>query len=128
MKISDEKNLAHALMNKESRIEITDDLSSGVKRILSPSDIVLKPILAVIGTMIGILGLAGAASWVIISYAWPAVCTISGGIGGFVAVVLGYQGADAAVKLAYFAKDVNVLIILRKNYSYYEENMILIRK
>ena len=107
MKISDEKNLARALMYKEPRIEITDDLSGGVKRILSPSEIVLKPLLAVIGTMIGILGLAGAASWVILSFVWPAVCTLSGGIGGIIAVVLGYQGAATAVKLAYFAKDVN---------------------
>lgn len=122
MKANDEQELARAIMDGESRIELDESLISGVSKILNPSEVAWDAVLAAL--VASSFFWAGTSILVGIAIGLPAVLAVCGGVGGVVFVTLGAQGTLCAYRLLIAAKDIEVLKKLRK----YELNENVISK
>ena len=122
MKANDEQELARAIMDGESRIELDESLISGVSKILNPSEVAWEAVLAALVT--SSFFWAGTSIIVGIAIGLPAILAICGGVGGVVFVTLGAQGTLCAYRLLIAVKDIEVLKKLRT----YELNENVISK
>ncbi len=121
--VKDEKELAQAIMRGDNKIELTDTLASGIKRILSPSDVVWTSVLsAFVASTFFWAG--GSAILLGITIGLPAVLAVCGGVGGVVFVTLGAQGTLCAYRLLISAQTTDVLTNLRDKYNI-KENMLI---
>ena len=114
--LTDEKQLAQAIMRGDSRIELDLALESGVEKIKSPSSVAWKSVFAAIiasaffwGSPAGVIG--G------IALGLPVVLAICGGVGGNVFVTLGADGVLCAYRMLVEVKTADVLTKLRDNYE-----------
>lgn len=123
--VTNEQDLAEAIMNHESRIELPEGLLGGVEKIKYPSSIVWKSVAAALVASAFFWGTAPAAM-VGIMVGLPAILAISGGVGGIVFVTLGASGTLCAFRLLIVAKTMDVLNDLRDKYDLNEN--ILTRK
>lgn len=119
--VTNENDLADAIMSSESIIELTTDLAKSVDKIISPSDIVFTSVIAALVASTFFWAGPGAAGLGIL-LGLPAVLAVCGGVGGVVFTVLGASGTMAAYRLLIRAKDIEVIKRLRK---YNLENNIL---
>ena len=122
MKANDEQELARAIMDGETRIELDESLVSGVSKILNPSEVAWEAVLAAL--IASSFFWAGTSIIVGIAVGLPAVLAICGGVGGVVFVTLGAQGTLCAYRLLIAVKDIEVLKKLRT----YELNENVISK
>lgn len=122
MKANDEQELARAIMDGESRIELDESLISGVSKILNPSEVAWEAVMAAL--IASSFFWAGTSIIVGIAVGLPAVLAICGGVGGVVFVTLGAQGTLCAYRLLIAVKDIEVLKKLRT----YELNENVISK
>ena len=123
--VTNEKQLAEAIMNGELKIELTDKLVSGCEKIMAPSGVVWASILsAFVASTFFWAG--GSAILLGITVGLPAVLTVCGGVGGVVFVTLGAQGTLCAYRLLIAAQTIDVLTSLRDNYDLNEG--VLVRK
>lgn len=123
--VRNEKELANAIMQGNSRIELHDDLISGVNKIKNPSEVVWKSVAAALVT--SAFFWAGAPAMALgILVGLPAVLAVCGGVGGVVFVSLGANGTLCAFRLLIAAQTMDVLTKLRDNYEV--ENNILKRR
>ncbi|MBO5629540.1 MAG: hypothetical protein J5965_10755 [Aeriscardovia sp.] len=123
--VTNEKQLAEAIMNGELKIELTDKLVSGCEKIMAPSGVVWASILsAFVASTFFWAG--GSAILLGITVGLPAVLTVCGGVGGVVFVTLGAQGTLCAYRLLIAAQTIDVLTSLRDNYDLNES--VLVRK
>lgn len=114
--VRNEKELANAIMQGNSRIELHDDLVSGVNKIKYPSEVVWKSVAAVLVT--SAFFWAGAPAMALgILVGLPAVLAVCGGVGGVVFVTLGAQGTLCAFRLLIASQTMDVLTRLRDNYN-----------
>lgn len=121
--VKDEKELAQAIMRGDNKIELTDTLASGIKRILSPSDVVWTSVLsAFVASTFFWAG--GSAILLGITIGLPAVLAVCGGVGGVVFVTLGAQGTLCAYRLLISAQTTDVLTNLRDKYNI-KENILI---
>ena len=123
--VTNEQDLAEAIMNHESMIELPEGLLGGVEKIKYPSSIVWKSVAAALVASAFFWGTAPAAM-VGIMIGLPAILAISGGVGGIVFVTLGASGTLCAFRLLIVAKTMDVLNDLRDKYDLNEN--ILTRK
>ena len=123
--VTNEQDLAEAIMNHESRIELPEGLLGGVEKIKYPSSIVWKSVAAALVASAFFWGTAPAAM-VGIMVGLPAILAITGGVGGIVFVTLGASGTLCAFRLLIVAKTMDVLNDLRDKYDLNEN--ILTRK
>lgn len=114
--VTDEKQLAQAIMRGDLRIELDLALVSGVEKIKSPSSVVWKSVFAAIiasaffwGSPAGVIG--G------IALGLPVVLAICGGVGGIVFVTLGADGVLCAYRMLFEVKTADVLTKLRDDYD-----------
>lgn len=122
--VTNEKQLAEAIMNGESKIELTDKLVSGCEKILAPSDVVWASILsAFVASTFFWAG--GSAILVGITIGLPAVLPVCGGVGGVVFVTLGAQGTLCAYRLLIAAQTTDVLTNLREKYDLKDNSLII---
>lgn len=114
--VRNEKELANAIMRGESRIELHEDLVSGVEKIKDPSEVVWKSVAAALVASAffwgGPAAIAGA-----IFIGLPAVLAVCGGVGGVVFVTLGTKGTLCAFRLLMAAQTMEVLTELRNKYT-----------
>lgn len=123
--VRNEKELANAIMQGNSRIELHDDLISGVNKIKNPSEVVWKSVAAALVT--SAFFWAGAPAMALgILVGLPAILAVCGGVGGVVFVSLGANGTLCAFRLLIAAQTMDVLTKLRDNYEV--ENNILKRR
>ena len=110
--VSNEKDLAKAIMRGESRIELAEDLASSVGKIISPSEVVFMSVLA---ALVSSAFFWGSPSAVVLgmTIGLPAVLAVCGGVGGIVFTVLGANGTLCAYKLLINARDIEVIKRLR---------------
>ncbi|MCQ2075476.1 MAG: hypothetical protein MJZ20_00350 [Bacteroidaceae bacterium] len=114
--VRNEKELANAIMQGNSRIELHDDLVSGVNKIKYPSEVVWKSVAAALVT--SAVFWAGAPAMALgILVGLPAVLAVCGGVGGVVFVTLGAQGTLCAFRLLIASQTMDVLTRLRDNYN-----------
>ena len=111
MKANNEQELAKAIMNGESRIELAESLVSGVSNILNPSEMAWDAVLAAL--VASSFFWAGTSIVVGLAIGLPAVLAVCGGVGGVVFVTLGAQGTLCAYRLLIATKDIEVLKKLR---------------
>lgn len=122
MKANNEQELAKAIMDGETRIELDESLISGASKILNPSEVAWEAVLAAL--IASSFFWAGTSIIVGIAIGLPAVLAICGGVGGVVFVTLGAQGTLCAYRLLIAVKDIEVLKKLRT----YELNENVISK
>lgn len=103
-------------------LELNESLISGVSKILNPSEVAWKAVLAALAA--SSFFWAGTSILVGIAIGLPAVLAICGGVGGVVFVTLGAQGTLCAYRLLIAVKDIDVLKKLRT----YELNANVINK
>lgn len=114
--VRNEKELANAIMQGNSQIELHDDLISGVNKIKNPSEVVWKSVAAALVT--SAFFWAGAPAMALgILVGLPAVLAVCGGVGGVVFVSLGANGTLCAFRLLIAAQTMDVLTRLRDNYN-----------
>ena len=133
--VTDEKQLAKAIMRGDSRIELDLALVSGVEKIKAPTSVVWKSVFAAIvasaffwGSPAGVIG--G------IALGLPVVLAICGGVGGVVFVTLGADGVLCAYRMLVEVKKADVLTKLRDDYDLnttlnneaYVESAVLVHK
>ena len=111
MKAYNEQELAKAIMDGESRIELDESLVSGVSKILYPIGMAWDAVLAAL--IASSFFWAGSSIAAGIAIGLPAVLAISGGVGGVVFITLGAQGTICAYRLLIATKNVEVLKKLR---------------
>lgn len=111
-----EKQLAEAIMRGDSRLELSDKLSSGVDKIKEPTGVVWSSILSVFVAS-AFFWAGGPAILLGITIGLPAVLAVCGGVGGIVFVTLGAQGTLCAYKLLIAAQTTDVLTNLRDKYE-----------
>lgn len=120
--VTNEKNLAKAIMRGDSIIDLSSDLSSAVDKIKSPSSVVwLSVISALIASSCFWSG-GGLVTGMFIGL--PAVLAISGGVGGIVFVVLGSKGTLCAFRLLKASKTIEVLNNIRDKYDLKDDTLI----
>lgn len=133
--VTNEKQLAQAIMRGDTRIELDLTLVSGVEKIKAPSSVVWKSVFAAIiasaffwGSPAGVIG--GMALGL------PVVLAICGGVGGIVFVTLGADGVLCAYRMLVEVKTADVLTKLRDDYDLnttlnneaYVESAVLVHK
>ena len=106
--VTDENQLAKAIMRGDSRIELDLSLVTGVEKILAPSSAVWESIFAVF--------ISAAFFGFTAIFAFPVVLAICGGVGGIVFVTLGAKGLMCAYRLMSAVKTPDFLNKLRDNY------------
>lgn len=111
MKANNEQELAKAIMNCETRIELNEYLVNGVSKILYPSEIAWDAVMAAL--VASSFFWAGTSILVGIAIGLPAVLAVCGGVGGVVFITLGAQGTLCAYRLLIATKDIEVLKKLR---------------
>lgn len=107
--LTDEEQLAKAIMRDETRIEIDGYLASCVEKIQFPSAVVWD---AVFATLI-----ATAFCGFFAVLAFPVLLALCGGVGGIVFVTLGAKGLMFAYRMASAVKTADVLNKLRDDYN-----------
>lgn len=114
--VTDEKQLAQAIMRGDLCIELDLALLSGVEKIKAPSSVAWKSVFAAIvasaffwGSPVGVIG--G------IAIGLPALLAICGGVGGVVFVTLGADGVLCAYRMLIAVKKADVLTKLRDDYD-----------
>lgn len=120
--IHNEKDLANAIMRGDSRIELSENLVSGVEKIKNPSEVVWMSVAAALISS-SFFWLGGSAILLGIAVGLPVVLTICGGVGGIVFVTLGAQGTLCAYRLLIAAQTMDVLTILRDKYDLEEHSL-----
>ena len=101
MKANNEQELAKAIMNGESRIELTESMVSGVSKILNPSEEAWEAVLPAL---------------IAVSFFWAGTSIIDSGPCHWIAcifVTLGAKGTLCAYRLLIVTKDIEVLKRLR---------------
>lgn len=116
MYVSNEKELAKAIMRNDNSISMAPCLVDGVSKIKDPSAVVWKSIAAALVASTFFWGGAGAIT-LGIAIGLPAVLAVCGGVGGIVFVTLGSSGTICAFKLLMQAKKMDVLNDLREKYD-----------
>lgn len=124
MYVSNEKELANAIMRNENSISMASHLLDGVSKIKNPSEVVWKSVAAALVASAFFWGSAGAVT-LGLTIGLPAVLTVCGGVGGVVFVTLGASGTICAFKLLIQAKDINVLNYLRDKYKLSDNTLTL---
>ena len=119
--VKNEKELAKAIMRGDSRIELHDDLVSGVEKIKNPSEVVWMSVAAALVSS-SFFWLGGSAILLGIAVGLPIVLAICG-VGGVVFVTLGAQGTLCAYRLLIAAQTMDVLTILRDKYDLEEHSL-----
>lgn len=120
--ITNGKELAKAIMSRDSRIELHKDLVGSVEKIKKPSEIVWKSVVAALVTSAFFWSGAPAAALGIM-LGLPAILAVCGGVGGIVFVTLGASGTLCAFRLLFVAKTMDVLTDLRDKYSMDENTL-----
>lgn len=123
--VSNEKELAKAIMRGDSRIEMSESLVDGVAKIKDPSEVVWKSVAAVLVSS-AFFWAGGPAIILGMMVGLPAVLAVCGGVGGIVFVSLGANGTLCAFKLLIAAQTIDVLTNLRENYNL--KNNVLIKR
>ena len=123
--VLNEKELAKAIMRRDSRIELHKDLIGGVEKIKNPSEVVWKSVAAALVTSAFFWG-SGQAVMLGIMVGLPAILAVCGGVGGVVFVTLGASGTLCAFRLLSIAKTMDVLTDLRDKYNM--DDNVLTRK
>lgn len=113
--VSKEKELAKAIMRGDSRIELSEDLSSGIEKIREPSQIVWGSVIAALAASSFFWAGSGLALGLMVGL--PAILAISGGVGGVVFLALGAQGTVCTFKLLRAAQTTDVLTYIRDKYN-----------
>lgn len=122
MYVSNEKELAKAIMRRESSIRMSSCLIDGVGKIMDPSEMVWKSVLAALAASAFFWGNPGG--WTLgIIVGLPAVLAVCGGVGGVVFVTLGASGTLCAFRLLSQAKDIAVLNHLRDRYTMSDDTL-----
>lgn len=114
--VTNEKELAAAIMRGDSRIELSDDLVDGVEKIKNPSEVVWKAVAAALVAS-AFFWAGGPAIALGILVGLPAILAVCGGVGGVVFVTLGASGTLCAFRLLIVAQTIDVLSRLRDNYN-----------
>lgn len=123
--IKKEKDLAKAILRRDSRIELHDCLVSGVEKIKNPTEVVWKSVAAAL--VASAFFWAGGPAMVLgMMVGLPVILTVCGGVGGVVFVTLGGDGTLCAFKLLIAAQTMNVLTILRDRYIL-EDNVLKLK-
>lgn len=120
--ISNEKDLAKAIIRGDCLIELSEDLVEGVEKIKNPSEIVWKSVAAALVTSAFFWGGASAMALGIL-VGLPAVLAVCGGVGGVVFVTLGASGTLCAFRLLISAHTMDVLTDLRNKYELTESTL-----
>lgn len=116
MYVSNEKELAKAIMRNEHSITMSSSLVDGVRKIKDPSDVIWTSVAAALVTSAFFWGSAGAVAFGL-TIGLPAILTVCGGVGGIVFVTLGASGTVCAFRLLVQAKNIDVLNYLRDKYN-----------
>lgn len=104
--VQNEKELANAIMKGSSRIELSENMIGGVRKILAPSEIVWVSVVTALGTSAFFLGGGGPCAMVLgMTVGLPTILTVSGGVGGIVFLTLGIEGTLMAFKLLIYEKN-----------------------
>lgn len=119
--VKNEKELAYAIMRHDYCIELNDNLVGAVSKIIEPSEVVWKSILAVFVASAFFWG-NGVALGIVVGL--PAVLAVCGGVGGVVFITLGAEGTLLAMRLLIAAKNIEVLEELHNNYTVEENSLI----
>lgn len=123
--IQSEKDLAKAIMRRDSRIELSEGLASSVDKIKSPSGVIWASIAT--GLIASSFFWAGGPAILVgMAVGLPAVLAVCGGVGGVVFVYLGANGTLCAFRLLIAAQTMDVMTNLRDKYDL--ENNTLIYK
>ena len=120
-----EKDLAKAILRRESVIDLHNDLIGGVEKIKDPSAIAWASVAAALASSAFFWG-SPCAAVLGLTIGLPAILAVCGGVGGVVFLTLGASGTICAFKLLMQAKSIDVLNQLRDNYTL--ENNKLARK
>lgn len=120
--IQNEKELAKAIINKESCIYLSDNLKDGVSKIIDPSEVVWKSVISALVASAFFWGSPCAAA-VGFAIGLPAVLAVCGGVGGIVFVTLGVDGTLTAFRLLIAAQKIDVVSDLHDKYIL-EENKL----
>lgn len=120
-----EKDLAKAILCRESVIDLHNDLIGGVEKIKDPSAIAWASVAAALVSSAFFWG-SPCAAVLGLTVGLPAILAVCGGVGGVVFLTLGASGTICAFKLLMQAKSIDVLNQLRDNYTL--ENNKLTRK
>lgn len=114
--VQNEKELANAIMMGSSRIELSENMIGGVRKILAPSEILWASVVTALGTSAFFWG--GPCAMVLgMTVGLPTILTVSGGVGGIVFVTLGIEGTLMAFKLLTSAQKLNVITSLHEMYE-----------
>lgn len=100
--VRNEKELAKAILRHDTTIELSDSLVSGVDKILAPSVVAFKSVLAALVASAFFWG-SPTAAILGMTVGLPAILAVCGGVGGTVFVVLGAEGTITAFKLLFAA-------------------------
>lgn len=114
--VQDEKELAKAIMCGDSRIELHEDLVSGVEKIKNPSEVVWKSVAAALVAS-AFFWAGGPAIALGMLVGLPAILAVCGGVGGVVFVTLGASGTLCAFRLLIAAQTMDILSRLREDYE-----------
>ena len=120
-----EKDLAKAILRRESVIDLHNELIGGVEKIKDPSAIAWASVTAALASSAFFWG-SPCAAVLGLTVGLPAILAVCGGVGGVVFLTLGASGTICAFKLLMQAKSIDVLNQLRDNYTL--ENNKLRRK
>ena len=121
--VSNEKELAKAIMRGDTRIELSSDLLDGVEKIKDPSEVVWKSVAAALVSS-AFFWAGGPALGLGLLIGLPAVLAVCGGVGGIVFVTLGASGTLCAFKLLIAAQTMDVLTNLRNSYKLKEQTLL----
>lgn len=133
--VTDEKQLAEAIMRGDLRIELDLPLEGGVDKIKAPSSVAWKSVFAALVASAFFWGSPAAAA-AGIALGLPVVLAVCGGVGGIVFVTLGAKGLLCAFRLLVASQTADVLTKLRDDYDLNEtyakdgevESAILVHK
>lgn len=114
--VRNEKELASAIMCDGLKIELSENLVSGVEKIKCPSNVVWMSVAAALAAS-AFFWASGPAILLGIAVGLPVILTVSGGVGGIVFVTLGAQGTLCAFRLLIAAQTMDVLTRLRDEYD-----------
>ena len=114
--LTDEKQLAQAIMRGDSLIIIDGYLYSCVEKIKNPSSVVWSSVFAAIIASAFFWG-SPVAILFGISIGLPAVLAVCGGVGGVVFVTLGAKGTLCAFRMLIVTQTADVLNKLRDEYE-----------
>ena len=114
--VTDEKQLAEAIMRGDLRIELDLPLEGGVDKIKAPSSVAWKSVFAALVASAFFWGSPAAAA-AGIALGLPVVLAVCGGVGGIVFVTLGAKGLLCAFRLLVASQTADVLTKLRDDYD-----------